>query len=349
MSTTLPVVVIGGGVAGINAVRELEKKLGPEHVVLIEPREYAEVPFAMLRSLTEPNGLGRRARKPWSELSAVRHVRGRAKQIDGDAVILEFGDRVEFSQALVATGSTTKGYPFLKGGGATGMTERQAELETEAARLGNAQSVLIIGGGPIGVELSGEIKSTWPSKPVTLAEGSDRLLPALSEGAGKKAFRVLTKRGVSILTNAILTRKNGSYAAPDGDGIEADLVIHAVGVQPNPIPVDGDGVINEHGQIKVQPTLQVSGRTNVFAVGDVTDLPEVKLGALTRAHNKVAVGNIVALRSGATSLKVYKPSKPMSLVTLGRKGGIGQMPFGRADFMAGLKQKDMLVSMYLGK
>jgi NADH dehydrogenase FAD-containing subunit len=57
--------------------------------------------------------------------------------------------------------------------------------------------------------------------------------------------------------------------------------------------------------------------------------------------------NIVSRESGK-KLKPYKPtSGPMGFITIGRKKGIGQLPFGRMDFMIAMKQKDMFVSRFL--
>ena len=64
----------------------------------------------------------------------------------------------------------------------------------------------------------------------------------------------------------------------------------------------------------------------------------------------LAVKNAMTwLKNPNAKLKVYAPAKPMGVVTLGRNSGVAQLPFGRFDPIANMKQKDMFVSMYLKK
>ena len=237
----------------------------------------------------------------------------------------------------------------MKGGTAPTVAGRQQEFNEESRRLRDAKSVLIIGGGPIGVELAGEINSAYPDKQITLVQATDGLLPALPKGAGKKAARVLTKRGVEVVLETYLDERNGHYISSDGRDFTADLVYMAVGIRTNAIPVDGPASVNDKNQLVVDEKLRVRERNNVFAVGDVNDVPEIKLGATGATQAGVAVANIVVLRSGdAGNLKTYTPAKPIGFVTFGTRGGIAQLPFGRLDFMVAMKQKDMFVSRYLG-
>jgi len=348
MDSNRKIVLIGGGIASLVVIRSLEKKIGSENLILVEPKDYFEIPIGVLRGLMDPEGFARRIRKPWSELTAARHIVARATEISGDEVILSNGDRLAFEQAIVATGATTKGYPFIKGGGAETAEARDSEFRSEGARLKGASSVLIIGGGPIGVELAGEINSAHTAKQITIVDGQDRLLPALPPGAGKKAHKVLTSRGITVALNIMLEPKGDKYMGSDGTIYSADIVYNAIGIRTDAIPVDGGESMNKHGQLKVDDNLRVNGRINVFAIGDVNDVPEIKLAATVRTQAGVAAGNVVALRgSNGAPLRSYRASKPMGFVTFGRKGGIAQLPFGRMDFMIGMKQKDMLTSMYL--
>ncbi len=324
------------------------KTVGSENLILVEPKDYFEIPIGVLRGLMDPEGFARRIRKPWSELTAAKHFVARATGISGDEVVLSNGDRLAFEQAIVATGATTTGYPFVKGGGAETAGARDSEFRTEGARLEAASSVLIIGGGPIGVELAGEINSVYPAKQITIVDGQDRLLPALPPGAGEKALKVLTSRGITVALNTRLEPTGDKYVGSDGAVYSADIVYNAIGIRTDAIPVDGGNSTNKQGQLMVDDNLRVTGRFNVFAVGDVNDVPEIKLAATARTQAGVAARNIVTLRnSTGAPLRSYKASKPMGFVTLGRKGGIAQLPFGRMDFMISMKQKDMFTSMHL--
>jgi NADH dehydrogenase FAD-containing subunit len=342
-----PIVVIGGGVGGLSAIRELEKRTDGAELVLIEPREYAEVPFPAFRALIDPEGLGSRMRKPWSEITSARWISSKAREIAGNEVVLESGERVAFSYAVVATGSTTRGYPFFKGGTANTITERQSEFRAEADKLREAQSVLIIGGGPIGVELAGEVAEAYPDKQVTLVHSGERLLPALPEGAGKEAQKVLGKKGVEIVLGTKLEERDGNWFDGAGAKYEADHVYSAIGIRTDSIPVDGAKPMDAQGRIPVNENLMV--RDRVFAIGDVTDVPEIKLGAFAHNHAKVAAKNVAALLADKSNkVKSYKASAPIGFVTLGPSDGIAQLPPFRLDFMIKIKQKDLFISQFLG-
>ena len=342
------VLVVGGGIAGFKVIQELEKHI-PSDLTLVEPREYVEVTFAALRGLVDPGGIGKSMRKPWKELTGARHLLSRAVEISGNELLLEDGTRLPFKEAVIATGSSTKGELFVNGTQAETIESREREFQSEHERLEAAKSVLIIGGGPIGVELAGEIVDAYPDKSVILVQANKRLLPTFPPRAGEKALRVLRKAGVEVILNTRLQQKKEKLLDDSGRLFETDLVYAATGIRSNPIPVDGAS-FNDRRQIKVDATLRVAGRENLFAIGDVNDVPEVKLGASAMAQASVVAENIMKLRNGqGDKLKSYTPAKPFGAITLGRRAGIVQLPFGRLDFLIGIKQKDMMISMILGK
>lgn len=345
------IVVVGGGLVGITALRELEKRVPDAEIILVETREYLEVSFAMPRALMEPTGLGKTMRAPYTSLTQAKHLRFSAQQIVASEVVLEDGNRLPFDYAIVSTGSFTKGAPFIKGHETHSIDDRLKELAARSGQLADSKNLLIIGGGPIGVELAGEVADRYSDKKITLAHASDRLLPALPEKAGHKAAKKLRELGVHVLLNTRVEAKNGTYLVQgSNESFGSDVVIMATGIQTKGIPVDGDSSLNDKNQLRVDHHLRVVGRENVFAVGDVNDVAEIKLAATGGRQAALAVKNIAKLLRGKSgSLGSYKPSPPMGFVTLGRKAGIAQLPFGRLDFLVAIKQRDMMVSRTLGK
>jgi NADH dehydrogenase FAD-containing subunit len=295
-----------------------------------------------------PDGFGRKIRLPWSDLTRVDRISAKAVEIVGNEVVLDNGSHVNFTMAIVATGAITNGYPFIKGGGAPTLKDRESEFLSEGDRIKKAQRFLLIGGGPVGVEFAGEIISAYPEKKVTLVNNKNRLLPMLPDGAGTKAFNVLTKLGINIELNKTIALTGKSYKDQNDHTYEADLIFNLIGIKTTSVPVDGDASRNGLNQIKVDTNLRVIGRNNVFAIGDVNDVSEIKLGANAMSHAAVVAKNIIALQNNPhASLRRYKAAKPMGFVTLGPKAGIGQMPFGRMDFLISMKQKDLFLSMFL--
>ncbi|KAK4359888.1 hypothetical protein RND71_022117 [Anisodus tanguticus] len=87
--------------------------------------------------------------------------------------------------------------------------------------------------------------------------------------------------------------------------------------------------LDSRGRIMVDSNLRIKGHSNIFAIGDITDVPELKQGYLAQEHTKVAAKNITSLIKGVEDhhkLAVYKPAtKALALVSLGRKG-VAQFP-----------------------
>lgn len=81
---------------------------------------------------------------------------------------------------------------------------------TENEKLKAAKSVLIVGGGPTGVELAGEIVTDFPDKKVTLVHGGARLLEFVGEKAGAKALPWLESKGVTVILNDKLEVTKGT-------------------------------------------------------------------------------------------------------------------------------------------
>jgi Pyridine nucleotide-disulphide oxidoreductase len=104
--------------------------------------------------------------------------------------------------------------------------------------LPRAKSVLVAGGRPVGMETAGEIISKYPNLKVTLASGSDRVLPLLSASTSSKAQKML-KKGVEVIHNKKIKWRHGSSASATtvsfGDGSRRlyDVYLHAIGGRPN--------------------------------------------------------------------------------------------------------------------
>ena len=343
------IVIVGGGVAGKKIAENLDNNKTAD-VVLVEPKEYFEVPFAQLRALVEPKDFSPTIRMAYTELlPGVRHIMKKAVGVQGDKLNLEDGTDIGFDYLVIASGSGSEKWPYLKSS-ESGMDARQAEVESEGEALKKANSVLIIGGGSVGVELAGEIAYKWINKKITIVNGNSRILSALSEKMTARSEKLLRGLGVEIINNCRLTENSdGSWSDSAGKNYRADIVYQAVGMSPNTVWLDDSGINkNEMGAVKVNADLRVPGHDNIFALGDINDVPELKIGALAGMQADLTAKNIKSLiENPSAKLKSYKPSKPMSFIPVGRKSGAVQLPFGHPHFMIGIKQKDLFVSKNL--
>ena len=163
-STKSRVVIIGGGFAGCKVAKLLAADASMR-VTLIDPKEFFEIVIAHPRALVLPEW-GQRSILPYSSfLAGVHCVKGQAASIDAKKVVTDTGQVVEFDYCVVAVGSSYAG--FLKAAPTTSTAaQRLSELHALSVKLKGASQVLVVGGGPSGVELAFEILDTYPSKKV---------------------------------------------------------------------------------------------------------------------------------------------------------------------------------------
>lgn len=337
------IVIYGGGVAGAL----LAKALSPAFkVTMVDPNEYFEVPMAVPRSLVRPE-FAERAIIPFSvALPGVDHIRGTLLELraEGGLVKMHHGRQtvIKGRVTVLATGSTFSNSLMRALDGAS-VSERRTFYTRYEQRIGASQRILIVGGGPIGVEVAGEISEHYPHKSITILEGSPRLLAGTSQAAASHAARILKSRGVAILTGELLVRADSTSAevfAPGGEAltdrqrrIPYDLLIWCVGGRPNTAymkPHFGSA-LNAAGRIRVTPQLRVVDSERIFALGDITDLDENKMAWHIDAQVKSAAHNIRAVLAEpgtARRLRVHKPQtgNPMMAVTLGSRDGVLHLP-----------------------
>ena len=336
------VVIYGGGMAGAL----LAKALAPTfRITLVDPNDYFEVPMAAPRSLVKP-AFAEGAIFPFSAiLPGVHHVRGMLTELTpgGGHVQLPNGEQelVAGQISVLATGSAYANALMRARGGASG-EERKAFYRRFHTRLEGAQRILIVGGGPIGVEVAGEIVETYPGKALTLLEAGPRLMAGTSEEAAAFAAQFLRGRGVTILTNERFDSAGhdvdafsaaGEVRTNLGRTIPYDLMIWCTGGKPNTryMADHYPSSLNAAGRIRVTPDLRVAGHQGVFALGDITDLDENKMAWHIAGQVKTAAYNIRTLLAGdgrPGKLKAYKAQtgNPKMAVTLGSRDGVVHLP-----------------------
>ena len=164
------VVVVGGGYGGVNVAKALDEVAD---VVLVEPKDSFVHNVASLRALVDPSWLPR-VYLPYDRLLANgRVVRDRAAKVDTGRVTLASGEQIRADYIVLATGS---GYPFPAKSDVDLTAAAHDKVRAAHAALSQAQRVLLLGAGPVGVELAGEIKAVWPGKHVTLLDVADDVL-----------------------------------------------------------------------------------------------------------------------------------------------------------------------------
>ena len=270
------VAVVGGGYAGITAAKALDDIAD---VTLVDPGEAFVHNVAAWRALVEPEWL-ERIFLPYEHLLANGHfIRDRAIAVDGRRVTLASGDVLEPDYLVLATGSA---YPFPAKVEEPDVASARARILAAHEALLDADRVLIVGAGPAGLELAGEVKSFHPDKHVVIADiAPDILAGPYDQALRDELRRQLEALGIELRLGVALgelpdaapaTLAPISVPTADGDPLEADMWFRAFGVRPHSEYLAGgplDDRRNERGHLRVDEHLRVAGETSVFAIGDL--------------------------------------------------------------------------------
>ncbi|CAN1171181.1 Ferroptosis suppressor protein 1 [Linum perenne] len=321
------VVIIGGGVAGSLLAKSAQSTAD---VTLIDPKDYYEITWANLRSMVEPSFAERVVIKHRDYFTNGRIITSNAVNITEKEVFTGDGESVPYDYLVIAAGHKERLPETRK--------ERLAQFQAENEKIKSASSILIVGGGPSGVELAAEIAVDFPGKQVTLVHTGPRLLEFVGPKAGAKALKWLKFKKVEVLLEQRVDLNNvtdvdGSkvYQTTSGETIKADLHFLCTG---KPLASSwlkdtflGDN-LDSKGRLMVDQYLKVEGRDNVFAIGDITDIPEMKQGYLAQAHATVVAKNLKVMMSNGKQYRLssYKPGLDLAIVSLGRREAVAQFP-----------------------
>ncbi|GAT10645.1 NADH dehydrogenase [Mycolicibacterium novocastrense] len=232
----------------------------------------------------------------------------------------------------------------------------QAERSSDPARREKLLTFTVVGAGPTGVEMAGQIAELADhtlkgafrhidstTARVILLDAAPAVLPPMGEKLGKKAQARLEKMGVDIQLGAMVTDvdRNG-ITVKDSDGtirrIESATKVWSAGVQASPLGRDlaeqSEGEVDRAGRVLVNPDLTLPGHPNVFVVGDmahVEGVPGQAQGAIQ--GGRYAANAIRAELKGAdpTQREPFQYFDKGSMATVSRFSAvakIGPLEFG---------------------
>jgi NADH dehydrogenase FAD-containing subunit len=244
------------------------------------------------------------------------------------------GEEIDADYVVLASGSS---YPFPAKTDLVDSVEAQEQVRETHRALVRADRVLLLGAGPVGIELAGEIRHAWPDKSIVLLDVADEVLggpylPALKA----ELLRQLVESRIEVLLGSPLRQapptepgELGSFTvtAEAGVDVTADIWFRCYGVIPNSDYL-GEALAparRADGFIDVTKTLQVTGHRTVFAVGDLSTA-DAKMAAFAGRQAAVVADNINALAQGRTDLTDYESMGVAIAVPIGPSRGAGQFP-----------------------
>ncbi len=315
--------IIGGGTAGINAIRTIREDGGAPEIILVSaepPYSRMVLPYYLGRSIAEahvftatPDRLAQWGVRPY--------LGRRAAALDPKAgtLTLDDGTVVEYDDCLIATGSSAV-RPPIPGADGPGVhsfwTLEEARGVIREIKAGS--HVVMVGAGFIAFTILNSILALGAA--LTIVEIAPRILPRMVDQTGAELVEAwLRTRGVELLTSATLTKIEESGGRrrlhfKDGSELVADVVIMATGIKTNLEWLRGSGIRVNHGVV-VDGHLR-SSIPNVYAAGDVaegrnlvTGAPEVHAIEPTAMEHGRVVGANMAGRDVA-----YRGSLLMNIV-----------------------------------
>ena len=368
MPKPLPhVVVVGGGFAGLMAVRALRR--APVRVTLVDRRNhhlFQPLLYQVATAALNPGDIAYPIRSVLRKQKNARTLLGRVRGIDPAANQLQLRDEVmDYDYLLLATGVShsyfgkdewEKWAPGLKTIEDALEIRRRVLSAFEAAerigaenpeKLREALTFVVVGAGPTGVELAGalaEIGRLTVAKDfrtfdprslrVVLVEAASRVLPPYSEVLSEKAKKQLERLGVEVHLNSMVTHIDEHGVRLGDELVKARTVLWGAGVAASPLGAALGAETDRAGRVMVDDDLRVPGHSNVFVAGDLMHfeangkaVPGVAPAAI-QAGRAVA-RNIVALVSGRETRPFHYRDKG-SLATIGRAKAVGQI--GRMEF-----------------
>lgn len=321
------VAVIGGGYGGIAVATTLDDIAD---VVVIEPRDAFVHNVAALRGLVDP-AWAERLFFPYDDLlTRGRVVHDRATQVDTHGVTVSSGERIGADYIVLATGS---GYPFPAKYDIQDAAGAKSQIRATHVQLKEAPRVLLLGAGPVGLELAGEIKAAWPDKSVTIVDPATDILSGNFPTAFRDEVRgQLETMDIRLVLGATLTGDPATSpgqaatfitSTTSGTELEADIWFRCFGVTRTSdyLAEDLATARRTDGSVDVTAGLTLPGHDHVFAIGDITSIPEAKMAKAAGEHAEVVAANIRTMITGSGDLRSYTAAPPAIALPLGPLGG----------------------------
>ena len=383
------IVIAGGGFAGLYASRHFERTLARrpdieatlisrENFILFTPMLH-EVAAGDLLPGDIVNPLRRILRRVHVVVAEVEAIDLTKRVVRCRNPLQDVERTFEFDHLLLALGAETNFFdtPGVRDWAVTMKNLADAALLRnrmvallEEASLHNDEAMqrelltfVTAGGGFSGAETTGAVNDFlretarfYPAvKPemirTILVHGGEYLLPELGEELGRYAERKLKKRGVAVMTGALVKSYDGSVVqVNDGTSISAATLIWTAGAKPSPV-VESLACPKERGRILVDDCLAVAGIPGLWAAGDCAAVPDGtgKFYPPTAQHGMreavVAAENIAHAIAGEP-LKAFRYKTVGMLASLGHHTGVAKF-FGMK--FSGFVAWWMWRSVYLAK
>jgi NADH dehydrogenase len=352
------VVIVGGGFGGLNAARALADRT--VRVTLLDRRNhhlFQPLLYQVATAVLNPSDIAVPLRSVLRKAANITVLLAEVEKVDLPRcrLVLDQGE-LGYDGLILAAGAghTYFGHDDWQAlaPGLKSLEEAEeircrvllayeaAEREHDPAERQALLTFVIIGGGPTGVELAGalgeisrrtiarDFRRIDPTQAsVILLEGVPRILGAFPESLSHSAEASLRRIGVSVRTNALVTR-----VTPDGvwlgdEQIRARTVLWTAGVAATPLAGTLGAPLDRAGRVVVEPDLSIPGHPEAFAIGDMcafihqTGAPLPGVAQVAIQQGRVVADNVLR-RLSHRPTRGFRYRDKGSMATIGRAAAV---------------------------
>lgn len=362
------IVIIGGGFAGADLARRLQRKLPKDWEVLLYSREnhfvftplLPEVVGAAINPLHVVWPVREMAPGATCRTAEVEHLDFEKQEVEyrgpDNQILRENYDHLVLGCGLdvnldLVPGMRDHGWALKTLGDAIELRNHviqqleRAEAEPDKDRRAEFLSFAVVGGGFTGVEVAGSIRDMLSESArfykrfkledirVNILEAGPRVLGPLPESLSAYAERKLESSGVTIHTGVSVSEiKADGVDIGDGGFLQAGTVIGSIGNTMHTLLAES-GLPSERGRILVDPSMQVQGHKNIWAFGDCASVPNAYDGKPSPTLGQFAVRQSKQMAVNLLATLSGREPMPFSYHTRGMFAAIGSgkavgNPFG---------------------
>ena len=368
----MKVVIVGAGFGGLRLARKLNNKAGFE-VILINKVNYHQFQPLLYQVATaglDASNISFPLRKVFQKSKNVRIRLAEVKEIiPAEHKVITSNEELDYDILVLATGTETNffgnqqlsenTFPMKSTVEALQLRHKlirnfeDALLARDPEELQRLMNIVVVGGGPTGVELSGAMAEMkhyvlpkdypeldFSKMNIYLLEGGLKTLGSMSQRSSEDSLKYLTRLGVKVMTNTIVNNFDGSNVQlKDGSSIPAKTVIWAAGVTGALPPGIDKTIIVRGNRLMVDRFLKVKGSTNIYAIGDIAYMETPKypkghpqLAATAIQQATTLAKNLESLLRKDTRLEEFEYYDKGTMATVGRNLAVCDIPKPKLHF-----------------
>lgn len=370
----MKVVIVGAGFGGLRLARKLNNKPGFD-IILVDKFNYHQFQPLFYQVATaglDASNISFPLRKVFHTSKNVRIRLAELKQVlPAENKIITDTEEINYDALVLATGADTNffgntqiaGHAFPMKSTVEALQLRYRLLQnfekaltvTDSEELQRLMNIVVVGGGPTGVEVSGALAEMrkyvlpkdypeldFSKMNIYLLEGASKTLAAMSEKSSIQSQQYLEKLGVTVMTNALVKDYDGkNVLLNNGEQIIAGTMIWAAGIKGN-VPGGVDkSLIARGNRITTDRYCRVAGYNNIYAIGDlaymetpkyITGHPQVAPVAMQQADLLAGNLKLIERKSNPEQQYEFEYKDKGSMATVGRNLAVVDVPKPKLHF-----------------